>query len=534
MKKIFSSIAVLAVALLFASCEEKPAPDVTPEYDIVPVLASTPEGVNVFDAASGILSVKAQGTMTGDLTFADANNQDVSGITFKAKVPAEDKIWCVASCNKSRLILTVSKNTADSPRQTSIVVTADLDGKPVGDCTITVMQDAAEAQTPGGNDQPIPSGPEITHFLIPGMIECQISYPTITVKVPAGTDVTALAPTILTSEGSTVNPASGVAQDFTQVIEYTVTETATQISKKYYAVVTTVATGGGEVEVETNPIYKNFEMVTVGAGSFMIGRDPAGKFADKTNTHKVNISAFEIGKYEVTQREFLEVMGYNPSTNVDSDLYPVHKVTLYEAMEYCNKLSLKNGYTPVYTFSEEKRNDNGELLEAEVDFNKSANGYRIPTNAEWEYAAKGGPNNRDYTYHYPGGDDLNDVAWWEENSAPSPMLPMQIHVVGLKKPNSLGIYDLAGNAEEWTGEWYISLDYMSDAEETDPWGPKTYRNIEERYVIVRGGCWDSYSSTCMITQWRIAGAHVKTDMSMGGGEIWWDQLGFRVARSLKD
>ena len=131
-------------------------------------------------------------------------------------------------------------------------------------------------------------------------------------------------------------------------------------------------------------------------------------------------------------------------------------------------------------------------------------------------------------------DDLNDVAWWEENSAPSPMLPMQIHVVGLKKPNSLGIYDLAGNAEEWTGEWYISLDYMSDAEETDPWGPKTYRNIEERYVIVRGGCWDSYSSTCMITQWRIAGAHVKTDMSMGGGEIWWDQLGFRVARSLKD
>ena len=105
---------------------------------------------------------------------------------------------------------------------------------------------------------------------------------------------------------------------------------------------------------------------------------------------------------------------------------------------------------------------------------------------------------------------------------------------GLKKPNSLGIYDLAGNAEEWTGEWYISLDYMSDAEETDPWGPKTYRNIEERYVIVRGGCWDSYSSTCMITQWRIAGAHVKTDMSMGGGEIWWDQLGFRVARSLKD
>lgn len=509
--------------------------ETAPEYDIVPELSTVPDGVNAFDAATGILSVMSKGAMTGDLTFADAKGQDISGLTFKATVPAENKIWCTASCNRSRLILTVTKNTSDNPRQTSIEITASLGGKPVGDYTITVMQDAAEAAAPGGgNDDDINAGPEITHFLISGMVECNISYPTITVKMPAGTDVTALAPTILTSAGSTVTPASGVAQDFTQVIEYTVTDNATSVSKKYYAVVTFASAGGVEDAVETNPAFKSFDMVEVGAGSFMLGRDPSGKWSDATNTHKVNVSAFEIGKYEVTQREFLEVMGYNPSVNDDSDLYPVHKVTLYEAMLYCNKLSEKKGYTPVYTFSEERWDKtNTELWEAKVVVNKAANGYRLPTNAEWEYAAKGGPNNLDYPYHFPGGDILGDVAWWEENSAPSPALPMRIHVVGLKNPNPLGIYDLAGNAEEWTGEWYISLDYQSDAEETDPWGPASYRNWEEQYVIVRGGCFDSYEGTCVITQWRIAGAHVKTDMSMGGGEIWWDQLGFRIARSLK-
>lgn len=524
--------AALFAAFICMSCTETPGAAPAPDYDIVPTLSAQPSGLNAYDAATGILSVKSSGVMTGDIVFADSKGQDVSDVTFKANVPAENKLWCTAAFNKSRLILTVSKNTSDSPRQTTVRIAADLNGEAVGDYTLTIIQDAAGAVTP---DNPQPqAGPEITHFLIAGMIgSAVIDYPTITVTMPAGTDISALTPTILVTSGATVTPASGVPQDFSQVVEYTVTDAENKESRKYYVVVTLKAASSDGLEPETNPLYTPFEMVEVGAGYFMLGEDPSGKWQNETNTHKVNVSAFEIGKYEVTQKEFLEVMGYNPSVNDDNELYPVHKVTLYEAMNYCNKLSLKKGYTPVYTFSEELWDEtHTELLEAEVTWDKTANGYRLPTNAEWEYAAKGGPSNRDYPYHFPGGDVLDEVAWNRENSAPGPNADMMIHVVGLLKPNSLGIYDMAGNAEEWTGEWYLQLDYLSDAEETDPWGPDSYRDAY-RYVIVRGGAFDSYDNTCCVTQWRMAGAHVKTDMLEPGGEIWWDQLGFRIVRSLK-
>ena len=527
-----------AVAAMFSaiSCEDKgDGPSVT-KVELTAEMQQIPEGVASFDAEAGIITVNSEGVMTSTMTFSDAKGADMSDYKLKTDVPSADKLWCVASCSKRRLSLSVAKNTSENPRQTDIEITAYYEDQAAGSYTLTVVQSGVKKDEP---DVPAPSASaEITQFIIPGQISSTITYPTITVVMPQGTDVTALKPVVVVSEGSVVTPGSGEAQNFTEAVQYQVVNEKAKESKTYFAVVTVQSGGGGTTDpgtgIETNPNFKMFDMVTVGAGSFIMGKDPSGQHSDQTNSHKVNISAFEMGRYEVTQREFQQVLGYNPSVKQDSDLYPVHKVTLYEAMNYCNALSKEKGYTPVYTFSDEKWDATGkELLEAVVARNKNANGYRLPTNAEYEYAMKGGPDNANYPYFYSGSNDINDVCWFEDNAIKVVGGEPVVHAVGTKKPNSLGIYDLSGNIEEYTGEWYLQLDYVSDAEETDPWGPEKPRSMDEQYVISRGGCFDTYAWNCGVTGWRILGAHIKTDKNFPGGDIWFGQIGFRVVRSLK-
>lgn len=533
----FFNIFLAGVTMLSAwSCKDDNGGSQVVKVSLEAEMAQFPEGVTSFDPENGVLTIESGSLMTSAISFSDAGGADLTDYKLKTDVPAADKAWCVASCSKRRLSLSVAKNSSENPRQTDIDITAYFEDQAAGTYTLTVVQRGEKKDEPV---QPEPSvAAEITQFIIPGQISSQINYPTITVVMPQGTDVTALKPVIVVSDGSAVTPGSGVAQNFTEAVQYQVVNEKAKDSKTYFAVVTTQASGGGSdpgTGEETNPNFKPFDMVTVGAGSFILGRDPSGQHKDQTNAHKVNISAFEMGRYEVTQREFQEVMGYNPSVNKDSDLYPVHKVTLYEAMNYCNTLSKKKGYTPVYTFSEEKWDSSGkELLEAVVARDKSANGYRLPTNAEFEYAMKGGPDNADSPYFFAGSNDIDDVCWYEDNAivrgkGEDPI----VHVVGLKKPNALGIYDLSGNIEEYTGEWYLQLDYVSDAEETDPWGPEKPRDMQEQYVISRGGCFSTYNWNCSVIGWRLLGGHIKTDMNFPGGEIWFGQIGFRVVRSLK-
>lgn len=540
-KRLTYILSAIAALLTFASCEGS-GDDPAPKVELVAGISQIPEGVVSFDQENGILTVDKSGVMTSAISFTDANGNDLGDFKLKTDIPAADKIWCIASCSRARLSLSIAKNTTANPRQTTIDITAYRNDEEVNTYTLTVMQNGEN----GGGDTPTPTpgaGAEITQFIIPGQISSEINYPTITITMPQGTDVTALKPVVVVSEGSTVTPASGVAQDFSDAVQYHVLNEKTMDSKTYFAVVTIKSDGGGGTDPgtgkETNPNFKSFDMVTVGAGSFILGKQPSEYYLtvknikDEKNSHKVNISAFEIGRYEVTQREFLQVMGYNPSNDKSNDLYPVSKVTLYEAMNYCNKLSEQKGYTPVYTFSNTKwdRETGKELLEATVTRNKEANGYRLPTNAEYEYAAKGGPENEKYPFYYAGSDDLDEVGWFEDNSKIGE--EEHVHVVGLKKPNALGLYDLSGNIEEMTGEWYISLDYASDAEETDPWGPETPRDMVEQYVITRGGCYRTYSHNCAVKTWRIQNGNCKTNDSMGSGPVVYDIMGFRIVRSLK-
>ena len=231
-------------------------------------------------------------------------------------------------------------------------------------------------------------------------------------------------------------------------------------------------------------------MVFVKGGAF---KDTQSNYFGKG----VTVSDFYIGRYDVTQKEWIEVMGSNPSRFVGDNL-PVEMVSWYDAIEYCNRRSIKEGLQPYYNIDTSNKDlDNkpdpqfGDLdtIKWTVTINPKANGYRLPTEAEWEYAASGGQLSRSYTYS--GSDEIDDVAWYWRNSGDKELSGFwnwpaieqnhnQPKPVGSKKPNELGIYDMSGNVREWCWDWFGDL----ESNVADPKGPASgFRRVW------RGGGW---------------------------------------------
>lgn len=234
--------------------------------------------------------------------------------------------------------------------------------------------------------------------------------------------------------------------------------------------------------------------VLVEAGTFTMGSDPStsGRDSDEIR-QRVRISNdFYMSTYEVTQAEFRSIMGLNPS-KFKGDNLPAENMSWYDAIEYCNRKSRGEGLTPCYTTA-------GGMISC--DF--SANGYRLPTEAEWEYAAAGGKNGRNY--RFSGGNELDAVGWYAANSG------NRTNPVGKKQANELGLFDMSGNVSEWCWDWYAPYPGGSV---TDPRGPFFgWRRTE------RGGGWYAGARFC-----RSANRNMSVPESTSAG------LGIRLVRS---
>jgi len=264
-------------------------------------------------------------------------------------------------------------------------------------------------------------------------------------------------------------------------------------------------------------------MVLVEKGSFEMGS--IGGDSDEEPVHRVELTYdYLIGKYEVTNEEYVKFLNgarvrsdgsYNGHEVIDMDdedceisyvngrfeyesgkgKNPVIEVSWWGALEYCNWKSVEEGLAEAY-------DGNGNLRRDIAD----VKGYRLPTEAEWEYAARGGRKSAG-DYKFAGSNDLDRVGWYSSNSG------SKTHPVGQKAPNELGIYDMSGNVWEWCYDWKGSY---GSGSQTNPVGPSQAGSIR----VLRGGSWVSYASNCRVAD--------RSNFSPGDSYI---HLGLRLSRT---
>ena len=220
-------------------------------------------------------------------------------------------------------------------------------------------------------------------------------------------------------------------------------------------------------------------MVSLPGGVLQTGSWNKTSYGDEYRTGEVDLSSFCMAKTEITQRQWLEVMGYSPSAfQAWGRRCPVDSVSWFQAVLFCNKLSEREGLVPCYRFEK-----------AQVIWDSDANGFRLPTEAEWEYACRAGTE----TVYHTGNDteDLDVAGYYFDNA------DNRTHRVAQKVPNPWGLYDMHGNVWEWCWDWFGEY---SRFPEKDPSGP-----MAGDLKTLRGGIWlfDARGCTSAVRYWLI-------------------------------
>jgi len=248
-------------------------------------------------------------------------------------------------------------------------------------------------------------------------------------------------------------------------------------------------------------------MVLINGGTFTMGspRTEANRDRDETQ-HQVTVSSFYMSPKEVTLNEYLKVMQFNPNGLVQGANMPVFSINWYNAIEYCNARSIAEGLTPAYNINYTVKDNNNrsdydnDSYRYLVTWDKSANGYRLPTEAEWEYACRAGTNTA-----YSNGNSITDSQAVFRSGT---VLP-----VGSFTSNKWGLYDMHGNVAEWCWDWYG--EYNTNAQ-TDPSGP-----ISGKWRVARGGGYRNSKSQHLRSAYRLALT-----------PTWLGSMGIRLVRSV--
>ncbi len=243
------------------------------------------------------------------------------------------------------------------------------------------------------------------------------------------------------------------------------------------------------------------QAVFLPGGEFTMGTSQGDP--DEGPPHRVKVSSFMMDKFEVTHEMFTQVQLPNPSHWQDDPKKPVERVRWRDAKQYCNERSILEGLKPCY---------NEKTPEWECDY--TASGYRLPTEAEWEYACRAGVEE---AYDFGGADKLRQYSWFADNAE------QRTHVVAQKRPNKWGLYDMYGNVSEWC-EDVFSPTYYKNSPVDNPRGPASPGKDVQR--VMRGGSWKSGAEACRAT-FRVGQRTGDTDAC-----FYTDFCGFRCVRRI--